>query len=184
MHYANIIVVQEVFVVSVPDIWVTSDGHHGHNKIIELCDRPFKDGQEMDEVLIQKWNAKVKPNDLIIHTGDAFLCKTKRMQYIASRLNGRKILVRGNHDHFTNKKYFDNGFKPYTYFFFENFLFSHYPQNEQGLLLAKEYGLAGNVHGHVHNNLEGLNPEVHFCACVENHDYSPVHIDTIKAFFK
>ena len=40
-------------------IWVTSDTHFGHAKVIEYCDRPFNDIHEMDRELIKRWNINI-----------------------------------------------------------------------------------------------------------------------------
>ncbi len=76
----------------------TSDTHYGHNRIIEFCDRPYKDLQEMEEGLIANYNSILGPDDLCIWTGDAFFCNRSRAKEIMNKLNGYKILVKGNHD--------------------------------------------------------------------------------------
>lgn len=84
--------------------WFTSDPHFGHfNKdgggVIRFCNRPYKDMDEMMEKIRERWNKKVKPEDQVIFVGDVFfyLNKPEAKKYLDS-LNGRKILVRGNHD--------------------------------------------------------------------------------------
>ena len=79
--------------------WFTSDPHFGHDNVINFCNRPFKDMHEMMEKMRIKWNAKVSPEDQVIFVGDIFfhLNKLEAKAYLDS-LNGRKILVRGNHD--------------------------------------------------------------------------------------
>lgn len=80
-------------------IWFTSDLHFGHSKVIEFCKRPFKSVEEMDEKLIKNWNRVVKPTDTVIVLGDFFMYyKKEKLKQIVSRLNGTKVLVRGNHD--------------------------------------------------------------------------------------
>lgn len=76
----------------------TSDTHFGHARIIELCDRPFKDINHMDETLINNWNETVSPEDTVYHLGDVALGSWDRWDGILSRLNGHKVLVVGNHD--------------------------------------------------------------------------------------
>jgi calcineurin-like phosphoesterase family protein len=79
--------------------WFWSDMHFGHDAVIDFCNRPFTDKEHMKEELIARHNKVVKPNDLVIYGGDIFFHHTKnQMREVLSRLNGRKILVRGNHD--------------------------------------------------------------------------------------
>ncbi len=53
-------------------IFFTADTHWGHANIIKFCDRPFVSIEEMNEVLISKWNAKVTGNDTVYILGDMF----------------------------------------------------------------------------------------------------------------
>jgi len=72
----------------------------GHEKIIEYCNRPFDSVHQMDEEMIARWNAVVKPEDTVYHLGDFafFRGGPDVLKDITRRLNGRKILVSGNHD--------------------------------------------------------------------------------------
>lgn len=79
-------------------LWFTSDTHFSHLRIIELCDRPFKDVNHMNEMLINNWNTIVSPNDSVFHLGDVALGTfVESIQYV-NRLNGYKVLLPGNHD--------------------------------------------------------------------------------------
>ena len=78
-------------------IFFTSDSHFGHARIIELCRRPFSDVNEMNEVLIQRWNSVVGPGDTVYHLGDFFM-GPKETVLLRKRLNGRIVLIKGNHD--------------------------------------------------------------------------------------
>jgi calcineurin-like phosphoesterase family protein len=51
-------------------IWFTSDTHFGHNNILKFCKRPWNTVEEMDEALINNWNAVVGTNDIVFHLGD------------------------------------------------------------------------------------------------------------------
>lgn len=78
-------------------IFFTSDTHFGHAKIIEYCNRPFRDIPHMNEAMIEKWNAVVGPGDTVYHLGD-FSMGPKENVNLRKRLNGKVILVKGNHD--------------------------------------------------------------------------------------
>ena len=53
--------------------YFTSDQHFAHFNIIRLCQRPFASLEEMDEVMLAKWNAKVKDSDRVFILGDFWL---------------------------------------------------------------------------------------------------------------
>jgi calcineurin-like phosphoesterase family protein len=77
----------------------TADTHWGHANIIRYCDRPFETKREHDEALIANWNSVVQKKDTVYHLGDfGFGSPTWIMDKIASRLTGKIILIKGNHD--------------------------------------------------------------------------------------
>lgn len=83
-------------------IFITSDEHYGHEKIITYCRRPFASAAEQTEVLIERHNAKVpnNPNLLTIHVGDLFwhtLTEAEALT-ILGRLHGSHAFLYGNHD--------------------------------------------------------------------------------------
>lgn len=79
--------------------WITSDTHFGHENIIKYCSRPYRNAAQMDEDLIRRWNNRVKPGELVYHLGDVGMTKgDDYLPKILTRLNGRKILILGNHD--------------------------------------------------------------------------------------
>lgn len=81
-------------------VFLTSDSHFHHINILkpEYCDRPFKDVDHMNQMLVQYWNERVGPNDTVIHIGDMFMGLPEKWMDIRNRLNGEIILVYGNHD--------------------------------------------------------------------------------------
>lgn len=75
--------------------WFTADTHFGHANIIKYCNRPFKSVDEMNEKLISNWNSIVQEGDTVYHLGDFSFRGYYRYK---NRLNGKIILLRGNHD--------------------------------------------------------------------------------------
>ena len=79
-------------------IFFTSDTHFGHKNILNFCERPFKDTDEMDEAIITNWNNKVGKDDIVFHLGDFAFASNKRWQELICKLNGKIYLILGNHD--------------------------------------------------------------------------------------
>lgn len=131
----------------------TSDQHFGHFNIIRLCSRPFGTVEEMNEVLLSRWNAKVKEDDTVYILGDLFF-RAAKVEPILKELNGRKHLIVGNHDHT-----WLGSVKPADYFAsiqtikevdidgravtLCHYPMLSYPQARRGYM----------VYGHIHNNV-------------------------------
>ncbi|WP_375463012.1 metallophosphoesterase [uncultured Methylobacterium sp.] len=80
-------------------VWLIADTHFGHAGSIEHTKRPFRDVAEMDAMLIEAWNAFVRPADTVIFVGDfEWGHKPERVAEILGTLKGKKHLVVGNHD--------------------------------------------------------------------------------------
>jgi len=77
----------------------TSDQHFGHANIIALVGRPFQSVQEMNATIVERFNAVVTPEDTVFHLGDfCFRTTISGVTQMLGQLNGRHILVAGNHD--------------------------------------------------------------------------------------
>lgn len=86
-------------------IFFTSDLHFGHKHIVKFCPKTrsqFKTVQEMDEFLISTWNDTIKSkDDIIVHVGDfSFYREYSKNIELLNSLNGKIILIKGNHDEF------------------------------------------------------------------------------------
>src|ERR1041385_9112425 len=83
-----------------PEVFFISDTHWQHVNILkpEYCNRPFKDVNHMDEILIQNWNSRIGQEDIVYHLGDFAMGSKDRHPAIFARLNGHKHLIFGNHD--------------------------------------------------------------------------------------
>ena len=79
-------------------IWFTSDLHLNHSKIIEYCNRPFSNVEEMNEAIIGNWNKVVSPEDVVFCLGDIALGGSGAWNTLIPQLNGKIHLILGNHD--------------------------------------------------------------------------------------
>ncbi len=78
--------------------WFISDTHFFHANIIDYTGRPFQSVDEMNEHLIENWNACIESQDTVFFLGDFGLGTTDVLAGICARLQGTKICIRGNHD--------------------------------------------------------------------------------------
>lgn len=76
----------------------TSDTHFNHANIIRFCNRPFKDVEQMNDVMIANWNSVIGKDDTVFHLGDFCLGGAAEWTKILDRLNGKIFLIMGNHD--------------------------------------------------------------------------------------
>ena len=143
-------------------IYFTSDTHFGHANVIKHCNRPFDSVEEMDRVMIEKWNKKVGKNDTVYIMGD-FVWKKQLVPYYAERLNGKKILIVGNHDEtWTKNPDHENHayFEKVLDYHIDNLsghpvTMCHYPMVEWRQ--SRKDGsrkLGYLIHGHIHNNYD------------------------------
>ena len=163
-------------------IWVTSDTHFCHKNILvyEAANRPFKDRDEMNEAMIQRWNEKVGEKDLVLHLGDFSFGNKHRIKDIVARLNGRIWLLMGNHDREQHYNWRELGFErniKYPFLLDGKFIFSHEP------LEAIPEGKV-NIYGHVHGSkyFNTIDPN-RLCACVERWNCAPIDYDYIKSLY-
>lgn len=174
--------------------FVISDTHFGHTNSWQLFKRPdgsplrpFTSTEEMDEAMIERWNAKVGPHDVVYHLGDVVI--NRKYLHLVKQLNGRKILIRGNHDIFRDEDYREVGFEQIhgVRVFVDKFIMSHIPLHPD--CVSGRFRV--NVHGHLHSNRVmksydfNDNPPIidprYISACVELNDYTPQHFDEMEA---
>lgn len=143
----------------------TSDLHLFHENIIKLCNRPFKNIEEMHETIKNNWNNKVKVDDTVIIGGDIGFPKDRKnidavVQFIDS-LNGEKILVIGNHDGklLKNQKFRDCFISINQYLEINDndkkVIIFHYPIEEWNGYFRNTIHLFGHVHNN-ENNLQKI----------------------------
>lgn len=131
----------------------TSDTHFAHAAIIEYCNRPFANVEEMDRELVRRWNARVQPGDTVYHLGDFAFGPVENVGKYLAMLNGSVILVRGNHDR-SLKRMREFGFRSVNdhetilcmTVDWPSLFLTHKPTTEHPLKIVTDY----HLHGHVH----------------------------------
>jgi len=173
------------------DIFLVSDTHFGHAGVCKfLCDdgsklRPWTDPAEMDEEMVKRWNETVCPTDKVYHLGDVVI--NRKALGTLSRLNGDKVLIKGNHDIFKLEDYTAHFRDIRGYHVMDNFIFSHIPVHSDS-----KGRFAGNIHGHLHSNkvmkMHGDKKTTQVdpwyeCVCVEQTDFRPIAYEDVKKRF-
>lgn len=157
-------------------IFLYSDPHFGHEKVIDFENRPFTSVADMTTQLIKNWNNTVSKGDTVYVLGDIAMYLTKEeVKEIINQLSGKKILILGNHDRKKSVSWWlDTGFhtvSEYPILYDWKYLLSHEPvQLESSNWL--------NIHGHTH----GANgpSDQHICVSVEQTNYRPINLDALK----
>lgn len=166
--------------------FVSSDLHLGHSKSLEFLMpngerlRPFSSIEEMHEAIIERWNKLINAKDRVYILGDVVI-KRSALKLLES-LNGRKVLIKGNHDIYKLSDYLPYFEDIRGAFYRQGLIFTHipvHPDNLQGRYF-------GNVHGHLHCHKVMVNGEEDkrfFNACLEPNNFSPVPLEHIKQYF-
>jgi calcineurin-like phosphoesterase family protein len=181
--------------INVSNIFLTSDSHFGHVGVTKFLApngvdklRPWDTIEEMDEALIENWNKVVRPQDKVYHLGDVVI--NRRALPTLARLNGTKILIKGNHDVFRLEEY--------TPYFKDvrgsgelaGYVLTHIPIHPQSLERWK-----GNFHGHLHAHSVLMqdpgeyakciikNPS-YLCVSVEQTNFTPISLEEAKKRMK
>jgi len=179
-----------------PAVFLVSDTHFGHAGVCrfthpddpEVKLRPWTDPDEMDEEMIRRWNDRVRPNDKVYHLGDVVINR-KALKTLA-RLNGDKVLIRGNHDIFRDDEYREYFRELRAYHVMNGLILSHIPVHEASL---GRFGC--NIHGHLHasrvkkaRGVDARTGEIlygteidprYWCACVEQTDFAPILFEDV-----
>ena len=168
-------------------VYFTADMHFGHRAIINMQNRPFESVEEMDRILLQNYNSVVRQNDTVYILGD--IChhmKIEDADNLIRKMNGRKYLIKGNHD----KNYDPRLFADMQDFMTASvngqyFAMMHYPM----LSWPKKNSRSIQVHGHIHarmdynerNRAEGTR---RFDVGVDANNFFPVSVKQIVDFFE
>jgi len=165
-----------------PSVFLVSDTHFGHAGVCRFMRadgvtklRPWDNPEEMDEEMVKRWNETVRPNDKVYHLGDVVI--NRKSLDIMYRLNGDKVLIRGNHDIFKLEDYTQHFRDVRGYHVMNGMILSHIPVHEESL---GRFGV--NIHGHLHANRVMKNSVVdnrYHCVCVEQTDFRPILFEDV-----
>lgn len=152
----------------------TADEHFGHANIIEYCNRPFEDVEEMDEEIIKRHNSVVCGRDTVIHDGD--FCWGKLANEYIKRLTGKThIFIKGSHDRFlpenspTILEYRIEG---------QHIVVSHYAMR----VWHRSHYNSWMLFGHSHGRLEPIGKQ--WDIGVDNNSFYPLSFTQIKDIMK
>jgi len=178
-----------------PSVFLVSDTHFGHTGVCRFTRndgeklRPWTDPDEMDEAMIKAWNERVKPTDKVYHLGDVVI--NRKALGTLRRLNGDKVLIRGNHGIFRDDEYRMYFRELRAYHVMNGMILSHIPLHSDSL---GRFGV--NIHGHTHSNRvmkargvdaktgavlygDEIDPRYH-CVCVEQTpDFAPILFEDV-----
>jgi len=152
-----------------------SDFHFDHKNVIEYCNRPFSSVEEMNEAMIANWNKVVGEKDDIYVVGDFAFSDPRPF---AARLNGRKYLIKGNHDYRWESKLNEC---------FEWVKDLHVLRHEKQHIMLCHYAMrvwyrhhhgAWHLYGHSHGSLPGQGRSADVGVDVRN--FTPVSFEKIK----
>lgn len=131
-----------------------ADWHYDHKNVIHFDNRPFSSIEEMNKELIDRWNKVVSADDVVYILGDMFWCKVHEAIEVMDKLNGQKILIKGNHDRTHDSKFKNKFVRVADYLEIDDgdrkVVLCHYP-----ITCFKNhfYGWY-HLYGHVHNSFE------------------------------
>lgn len=171
----------------IPKIFVTSDLHFCHDRAFVYEPRGFSNVEEMNQAIVERWNAVVQPEDIVYVLGDIMLNNNEEGIRLFNSLNGYKRIVLGNHDTATRQALYKEcekvesvelaamlKYKGYHFFM------THYPCLTSNLEKESLKQSTLNLYGHTHQQTNFFQdiPYMYHVG-MDSHDCTPVHIDKI-----
>lgn len=162
-------------------VFLVSDTHFGHLGVCKFLRedgtklRPWITPEEMDEHMVKVWNETVRPNDKVYHLGDVVI--NRKALSIMHRLNGDKVLIKGNHDIFKLEDYTQHFRDVRGYHVMNNMILSHIPVHPDS-----KGRFSANIHGHLHYRrimVDNVIDPFYHCVCVEHTDWKPILFEDV-----
>jgi calcineurin-like phosphoesterase family protein len=152
-----------------------------------MQNRPFENAEEMNEALIKNYNSVVHKDDTVYILGDiAHRIGVTYANELISRLNGKKYLIKGNHD----KKFDESLFEEIRDFMTVS-INGHYIALMHYPMLSWPRSHYGSImlHGHIHsdgkyNKENRENGILRYDVGVDANNYAPVSIKEIEKFME
>ena len=168
-------------------IFLTSDTHFGHDREFIWKVRGFNSVEEMNEIIVQRWNDTVSAEDDVYILGDVILGDPSNIEYV-KRLNGKLHIVLGNHDTSKREEMYHNlpnvvevaevGIR--LKYKKHHFVLTHYPMMTGNLEKESLKQMGLNLYGHTHQMSNFFNdmPFMYHVG-VDSHDCVPVLLDDV-----
>lgn len=163
--------------------FLIGDTHFGHSNMLTFKKqdgsllRNFPCIEAHDEYLIALWNKTVSPQDKVYHLGDVGFKGWTSLDRVLSRLNGTKVLIKGNHDGHKLSQYAQHFKDIRGSHVLDKFVLTHIPIHPDSVARWK-----ANIHGHVHSNTLPDKRYVNVSAEVIN--YTPIDFEVIRNRYK
>lgn len=146
--------------------------------------RPHGSAKEGDAIMVQNWNSVVKPKDKVYVVGDLSFNRSANALDIFYRLNGEKVLIKGNHDELKLSKYAEHFKDVRGSHVVDNLLLTHIPVHVQCLSRYE-----ANVHGHLHyreiqKGTSTIPDPRYFNVSVERINYTPIDLASLRQELK
>lgn len=171
-------------------IYFTSDLHFYHEKIIKHTNRHFTNTESMNKGLIKNWNKTVSKTDEVYILGDVTMKGSNYANTVLSCLNGKKYLIKGNHDNFLGQASFNKSIFQWVKDYYEleykneKFILCHYPIEVWNGCHKGTIHLHGHLHSKEEYNYENLNKGLkRFDVGVDANNMYPISIEDIITFF-
>lgn len=182
--------------------FLTSDLHFNHKNILAYMPERAKlwaTIAEMNAGLIERWNAEVSQQDTVYLLGDIAFSGITKTKELVSHLNGKIVLVKGNHDtSIKDYKWLDAGIlEVHESLELDHYgiklRLSHYPyapdglsDNEDSRFLNRRIENKGIhlLHGHLHSVPQNKirlakNNALMYDVGVDANNYSPILLDAV-----
>jgi calcineurin-like phosphoesterase family protein len=152
------------------NIFLISDTHFNHHRIIGYCHRPFRSVRSMNNAMRYRWNHTVRRNDQVFFLGDFVIHGS--IGYWKLRLNGRKTFIRGNHDYKMKNVIHHAKFRYQGIWFYLVHDPFHAPKDWDGWII---YGHKHNHNLEIYPFIDGIRKRINVSA--EVIDYRPISLD-------